>query len=118
MNLWTKYLKEKSKDLQITVSVSKEPHIINKLINILITVQNAERSINNNNKNKKNNIENTNTKHPKQLNTERKKKPLGEKKKNRNPYLCSKSEKQSSLARRKKLPFVNFQSNFLAPSPL
>ena len=67
MNLWAKYLKEKTKDLQITVPISNEPHIIYKLINILITVQNAERSINN----KK--IEITNTKHPKQLNTERKK---------------------------------------------
>ena len=28
-------LKEKTKDLQITVSISKEPHIIYKLINIL-----------------------------------------------------------------------------------
>ena len=45
MNLWAKYLKEKTKDLQITVSISNEPHIIYKLINILITVQNAERSI-------------------------------------------------------------------------
>ena len=62
-------------------------------------------------------IEITNTKHPKQLNTEGKKKQLGEKK-YKNPYLCSKSEKLSSLARRKKLPFVNFQSHFLSPSPL
>ena len=46
MNLWAKYLKENTKDLQITVSISKEPHIIYKLINILITVQNAERSLN------------------------------------------------------------------------
>ena len=46
MNLWAKYLKEKTKDLQITVSMSKEPHIIYKLIKILITVQNAERYIN------------------------------------------------------------------------
>ena len=74
MNLWAKYLKEKQRTCKI-VSISKEPHIIYKLINILITVQNAERSINN----KK--IEITNTKHPKQLNTERKKKQLGEKKK-------------------------------------
>ena len=82
MNLWIKYLKEKSKDLQITVSVSKEPHNINKLINILITVQNAERSINNNNKN---NIENTNTKHPKLLNTERKNKRAARRKKKQKP---------------------------------
>ena len=35
VNLWAEYLKEKTKDLQITVSISKEPHIIYKLINIL-----------------------------------------------------------------------------------
>ena len=36
------------------VSISKELHIIYKLINILITVQNAERSINKNYNNKRN----------------------------------------------------------------
>ena len=74
MNLWAKYLKQKQRTCKI-VSISKEPHIIYKLINTLITVQNAERSINN----KK--IEITNTKHPKQLNTERKKKTARREKK-------------------------------------
>ena len=38
VNLGAEWLKEKTKDLQITVSISKELHIIYKLINILITV--------------------------------------------------------------------------------
>ena len=57
VNLSAEYLKEKTKDLQITVSTSREPHIINKLINILITVRNAERSINK--RNEKSRIPNT-----------------------------------------------------------
>ena len=85
MNLWAKYLKEKTKDLQITVTISKESHIIYKLINILITVQNAERSLNEKKKQRNHEYQT----------------PKTERKKNKNPYLCSKSEKQSSLARRK-----------------
>ena len=64
-------------------------------MNILITVKNAERSINNNNK------KIMNTKHQKQPNTEGKK----------TLNLCSKSEKLSSLPR-KKLPFLKFSISF------
>ena len=53
----------------------------------------------------------TNTKHPNQLNTETKKDSWERWKKTKNPYLWSKSKKQWSLSRRKKLPFVNFQSH-------
>ena len=98
MNLWAKYLKEKTKDLQIIVSISKEPHIIYKLSNILVTVQNAERSMN---KNKTTtietttatikNIEITNTKHPKQLGEE----------KTKNPYYAPQVKKLSSPTRKK-----------------
>ena len=45
VNLWTEYVKEKTEYLQITVCISKEQHITYKLNNILITAQEAERSI-------------------------------------------------------------------------
>ena len=70
---------------------------------------------------KKDNKEITNTKSPKQLNTETTTtttttKQLGEKKKNPQPML--QKWKTIEPVRKKKLPFVNFQSHFLTTSPL
>ena len=83
MNLWAKYRQEKTKDLQITVSISKEPNIIYKLINILITVQMPKDP--ETKKNMESRIPNTQN----SLTLKEKKEERGEKKK-QNPYLCSK----------------------------
>ena len=83
VNLWAKYRQEKTKDLQITVSISKEPNIIYKLINILITVQMPKDP--ETKKNMESRIPNTQN----SLTLKEKKEERGEKKK-QNPYLCSK----------------------------
>ena len=67
VNLGAEWLKEKTKDLQITVSISKEPHIMYKLINILYKMPKDPKTKTTTKK------EITNTKHPNQLNTETKK---------------------------------------------
>ena len=90
--------------------MSKEPHIIYKLIKILITVQNAERYINKKTTWKSRILNTQYSLTPKE------KKNSWERKKN--PYLCSKNEKTIEPCQKKKLPFVNFQTHFLTPSPL
>ena len=81
----------------MTVSISKEPHIINKLINILITVQNAERSIT------KKKQKSRQPKTQNSLTLKKKKTAKKEKTKNKKKaYLCSKSEKTIKPCQKKK----------------
>ena len=56
-----------------------------------------------------------NTKHPKQLNTERKKKPARREKKT---LTYAPKVKNYRALPEEKLPFINFQSHFLTPSPI
>ena len=77
MSLGAECLNEKTKDLQITASISKEPHIIYKLINILYKMPKDPKTKTTTKK------EITNTKHPNQLNTGTKTRQLGGKKKTR-----------------------------------
>ena len=110
VSLGAEWLKEKTKDLQITVSTREYPYQKNRISYISwLTYYTKCRKIHKQKQQQKKKLRIPNTQTS--LTLEQKKTARREEKKTKNPYPCSKSEKQSSLSRRKKLLFVNFQSH-------
>ena len=110
VSLGAEWLKEKTKDLQITVSTREYPYQKNRISYVSwLTYYSKCRKIHKQKQQQKKKLRIPNAQTS--LTLERKKTARREEKNTKNPYPCSKSEKQSSLSRRKKLPFVNFQSH-------